>query len=102
MYEVIHKALKEVGLDNTYEPQDYLNFFCLGNREAGGSPSTCSGSSSANNPQVRLQYFCFSRSILKLYAIRTFRVQICLAATCTFRIKLRRTGGSWCMCTRKG
>uniref|UniRef100_A0A0E0IK53 Phospholipase D n=1 Tax=Oryza nivara TaxID=4536 RepID=A0A0E0IK53_ORYNI len=51
MYEVIHKALKEVGLDNTYEPQDYLNFFCLGNREAGGSPSTCSGSSSANNPQ---------------------------------------------------
>lgn len=33
MYETIYKALVEVGLENTYEPQDYLNFFCLGNRE---------------------------------------------------------------------
>ncbi|CAN1754288.1 Phospholipase D beta 1 [Linum perenne] len=33
MYETIYKALVEVGLDKTYEPQDYLNFFCLGNRE---------------------------------------------------------------------
>ncbi|KAB1217159.1 Phospholipase D beta 1 [Morella rubra] len=34
MYEMVYKALKEVGLENKYEPQDYLNFFCLGNREA--------------------------------------------------------------------
>lgn len=34
MYETIYTALKEVGLENIYEPQDYLNFFCLGNREA--------------------------------------------------------------------
>ncbi|KAG2681307.1 hypothetical protein I3760_11G138500 [Carya illinoinensis] len=34
MYEMIYKAFKEVGLENKYEPQDYLNFFCLGNREA--------------------------------------------------------------------
>ncbi|KAG0456965.1 hypothetical protein HPP92_022122, partial [Vanilla planifolia] len=34
MYETIYRALKEVGLEDTYEPQDYLNFFCLGNREA--------------------------------------------------------------------
>ncbi|XP_062074177.1 phospholipase D gamma 1-like [Humulus lupulus] len=34
MYEMIYDALREVGLENTYEPQDYLNFFCLGNREA--------------------------------------------------------------------
>ncbi|XP_047329157.1 phospholipase D beta 1-like isoform X1 [Impatiens glandulifera] len=33
MYDVIYNALQEVGLDNQYEPQDYLNFFCLGNRE---------------------------------------------------------------------
>ena len=49
MYETIYKALKEVGLDDIYEPQDYLNFFCLGNREIGDSPST---PSTANNPQV--------------------------------------------------
>ncbi|CAL5437253.1 unnamed protein product [Camellia sinensis] len=34
MYEEIYKALEEVGLEKKYEPQDYLNFFCLGNRVA--------------------------------------------------------------------
>ncbi|KAI3719417.1 hypothetical protein L6452_20314 [Arctium lappa] len=33
MYEIIYKALVEVGLEEAYSPQDYLNFFCLGNRE---------------------------------------------------------------------
>lgn len=54
MYEIIYKALKEVGLDGTYEPQDYLNFFCLGNREAEDT-STSGGPFSASNPQVRLR-----------------------------------------------
>ena len=34
MYETIYKALVEAGLADTFVPQDYLNFFCLGNREA--------------------------------------------------------------------
>ncbi|AQK69588.1 Phospholipase D gamma 1 [Zea mays] len=51
MYEIIYKALKEVGLDGTYEPQDYLNFFCLGNREAEDTTCTSSGPFSASNPQ---------------------------------------------------
>jgi hypothetical protein len=55
MYEIIYKALKEVGLDGKYEPQDYLNFFCLGNREAEDTSCSSSGSFSASNPQVRLQ-----------------------------------------------
>lgn len=54
MYETIYRALKEVGLDDVYEPQDYLNFFCLGNREVADSPSTSNASNSSNNPQVRL------------------------------------------------
>ncbi|KDO43385.1 hypothetical protein CISIN_1g0011261mg, partial [Citrus sinensis] len=33
MYETIYKALVEVGLEGAFSPQDYLNFFCLGNRE---------------------------------------------------------------------
>ncbi|KAL6182104.1 hypothetical protein ACLB2K_043527 [Fragaria x ananassa] len=33
MYEMIYMALLEAGLHNRYSPQDYLNFFCLGNRE---------------------------------------------------------------------
>ncbi|WJX82458.1 Phospholipase D beta 1 [Trifolium repens] len=34
MYETIYKALVEAGLEAAFSPQDYLNFFCLGNREA--------------------------------------------------------------------
>ncbi|TVU31948.1 hypothetical protein EJB05_23660, partial [Eragrostis curvula] len=48
MYETIYRALKEAGLDEIYEPQDYLNFFCLGNREVADSTST---SNAGNNPQ---------------------------------------------------
>ncbi|KAJ3686417.1 hypothetical protein LUZ61_015581 [Rhynchospora tenuis] len=33
MYGTIYTALKKAGLEDKYEPQDYLNFFCLGNRE---------------------------------------------------------------------
>nr|GEW29429.1 phospholipase D gamma 1-like [Tanacetum cinerariifolium] len=33
MYETIYKALVDVGLEEAESPQDYLNFFCLGNRE---------------------------------------------------------------------
>ncbi|KAI3743942.1 hypothetical protein L1987_57014 [Smallanthus sonchifolius] len=33
MYETIYNALLEVGLEEAHSPQDYLNFFCLGNRE---------------------------------------------------------------------
>ncbi|KAF6135652.1 hypothetical protein GIB67_028223 [Kingdonia uniflora] len=32
MYEIIAKELKSTGVENSH-PQDYLNFFCLGNRE---------------------------------------------------------------------
>ncbi|KAJ1296522.1 hypothetical protein BS78_01G307700 [Paspalum vaginatum] len=51
MYETIYRALKEVGLEDMYEPQDYLNFFCLGNREVADSTSTSNASNTANNPQ---------------------------------------------------
>jgi phospholipase D1/2 len=32
MYEVIANELKSMNLENSH-PQDYLNFYCLGNRE---------------------------------------------------------------------
>jgi hypothetical protein len=55
MYEIIYKALKEVGLENKYEPQDYLNFFCLGNREAPDSEDNLEAINSTSakiTPQV--------------------------------------------------
>ncbi|KAF3339126.1 phospholipase D alpha 1-like protein [Carex littledalei] len=34
MYEIVAKAIEEAGLKGKAHPSDYLNFFCLGNREA--------------------------------------------------------------------
>ncbi|KAI3701129.1 hypothetical protein L2E82_45774 [Cichorium intybus] len=53
MYETIYKALEEVGLEGAFSIQDYLNFFCLGNREA-SSPNDNLGDespSTGNTPQ---------------------------------------------------
>ncbi|KAM5574245.1 hypothetical protein ABKV19_013639 [Rosa sericea] len=54
MYETIYKALVEMGLEGAFCPQDYLNFFCLGNREAiDGNDTSVSGSpAAANTPQA--------------------------------------------------
>ena len=54
MYEMVYKTLVEVGLEEAYTPQDYLNFFCLGNREApDGSPTPAGvNAPQPNTPQV--------------------------------------------------
>ncbi|KAL3649508.1 Phospholipase D beta 1 [Castilleja foliolosa] len=51
MYETIYKALVEVGLEDAYTPQDYLNFYCLGNREAVDVNDIPETQPPANNPQ---------------------------------------------------
>lgn len=61
MYETIHKALGEVGLEDAYSPQDYLNFYCLGNREILDA-CDLSESHTSNTPQV-----LHSLSCLKYY-----------------------------------
>ncbi|KAK6137629.1 hypothetical protein DH2020_028555 [Rehmannia glutinosa] len=54
MYETIYRALVEAGLDREQEPQDYLNFFCLGNREPdyNGVESPNTKSSNGCTPQA--------------------------------------------------
>ncbi|KAM6584425.1 hypothetical protein CsatB_011427 [Cannabis sativa] len=53
MYETIYKALVEAGLEGAYSPQDYLNFFCLGNREdLDGNNSGMESPTAANSPQA--------------------------------------------------
>lgn len=54
MYETIYKALEEAGLENKYEPQDYLNFFCLGNRELSDNENITNSvnPTGQNTPQV--------------------------------------------------
>lgn len=59
MYETIYTALKEVGLENTYEPQDYLNFFCLGNREV---PEVNNSSRNVEtSPQVTPSFYSYQK-----------------------------------------
>ncbi|CAB80782.1 phospholipase D-like protein [Arabidopsis thaliana] len=53
MYGTIYNALVEAGLEDEYSPQDYLNFFCLGNREMvnGNNESGTGSASNENTPQ---------------------------------------------------
>ncbi|CAA7017338.1 unnamed protein product [Microthlaspi erraticum] len=51
MYGTIYNALVETGLQDKFSPQDYLNFFCLGNREMASEASTASPSND-NTPQA--------------------------------------------------
>lgn len=55
MYQIIYKALEEKGVENSYEPQDFLNFFCLGNREVSDDGSNSVPSGSVNSPQAFLK-----------------------------------------------
>lgn len=40
MYKIIAEALERAGLSDCYHPQDYLNFYCLGKREASSPESS--------------------------------------------------------------
>ena len=57
MYGTIYKALEEAGLENEYEPHDYLNFFCLGYPELSDNEniSNVAKPTQQNNPQVLIQ-----------------------------------------------
>ncbi|KAL0428957.1 UNVERIFIED_CONTAM: Phospholipase D beta 1 [Sesamum radiatum] len=57
MYELIYKALVEVGLEDAYSPQDYLNFYCLGNREAPDASAPSENQPAANTPQRKNRRF---------------------------------------------
>ncbi|XP_076936541.1 phospholipase D delta-like [Bidens hawaiensis] len=51
MYEVIARELKSSNLENAH-PQDYLNFYCLGNREQCDEHVSNSGSQTSNGGSV--------------------------------------------------
>ncbi|QHO25352.1 Phospholipase D beta [Arachis hypogaea] len=56
MYQTVYNALVETGLETAFSPQDYLNFFCLGNREACGIYENVNGTGApppANSPQAQ-------------------------------------------------
>ncbi|CAL5397941.1 unnamed protein product [Camellia sinensis] len=58
MYETIYKALVEVGLEDAFTPQDFLNFFCLGNREVAGNENlNPENNAAANTPQALSRKF---------------------------------------------
>lgn len=48
MYEIIAKELKSMNLMNVH-PQDYLNFYCLGNREKIPDTVSCAVNKTSGN-----------------------------------------------------
>lgn len=63
MYETIAQELKFIGIEDSH-PQDYLNFYCLGNREE--LPKEVPGSSnqtSIGDSVLKLLNFTFYCSI---------------------------------------
>lgn len=55
MYEIIAHELKAMNLDNAH-PKDYLNFYCLGNREeCPVESSDATKQPSANGDAVTMQ-----------------------------------------------
>ncbi|GAA0147122.1 phospholipase [Lithospermum erythrorhizon] len=67
MYNIIYKALVEEGLEKTYEPQDYLNFFCLGNLEAprnGEIPFSMANTTQAQQKKRRFMIYVHSKGMI--------------------------------------
>lgn len=59
MYKVVAKALQDAGLSESYHPRDYLNFYCLGNRETNdeNEPITANTDSSPQGNAKRYRRF---------------------------------------------
>ena len=61
MYQTFFMDLEEAGLEKTYHPHDYLNFFCLGNHEArdnNEAPSTSAVPKNTPHVLYSLFFFC--------------------------------------------
>lgn len=65
MYEIIARELKSMHLDNSH-PQDYLNFYCLGNREKLPTEVSPNNSPSDNGDTVIVQNIFLTSSALLL------------------------------------
>ncbi len=64
MYEIIAGELKSMHLESSH-PQDYLNFYCLGNREELPKEASGSHNQSSKNGDVvlyslKLFFHCFN------------------------------------------
>ncbi|KAK1300824.1 Phospholipase D beta 2 [Acorus calamus] len=54
MYRIIGEALEKAGMSSYCHPQDYLNFYCLGKREASSASNFPSKSHSTENSALKL------------------------------------------------
>lgn len=72
MYETIYGALVEAGLENAFAPQDFLNFFCLGNREVdefqtSGIANQNTNTTTTTTPQViRTMIFSYRHIVIPI------------------------------------
>ncbi|KAK7399686.1 hypothetical protein VNO78_10875 [Psophocarpus tetragonolobus] len=57
MYKIIGDALEKAGVSDKYHPQDYLSFYCLGNREPHATNISSTPSPSENRGLVSVKKF---------------------------------------------
>ncbi|PKA65046.1 Phospholipase D delta [Apostasia shenzhenica] len=67
MYKVIGQALQKSGLSEKYHPEDYLNFYCLGNREPATKETTSTIHNSNENSAARMAHK-FRRFMIYVHA----------------------------------
>ena len=67
MYKFVGEALQEENLSEKYHPQDYLNFYCLGKREA-PKENPSSPKVSGDNSALVCFFLLFSAWCLKFVA----------------------------------
>ncbi|KAJ4833057.1 hypothetical protein Tsubulata_001028 [Turnera subulata] len=63
MYNIIAKELEKAGLSDQYHPQDYLNFYCLGNRENSAPPLSSSQTTTTEQSENRAMVYGYRMSL---------------------------------------
>ena len=76
MYHVVAQAIETAGLSDQYHPQDYLNFFCLGKREAALTSESSSHNQTTEN-RVLVCYPCCCSNYKKICCILISQICFC-------------------------
>ena len=72
MYKIIAEALDKADLLDKYHPQDYLNFYCLGKREA-SSPESSAQIIQTSENRALVWCFLLSETINNVASILNYR-----------------------------
>ena len=76
MYGIIAQELKSMRIENSH-PQDYLNFYCLGNREEVPQDYSWTSSSVSNNGDTVIKQWLYHVILVISLVELTVRTSLC-------------------------